>query len=195
MLTHSIGLLYGIISAYWLLSAAAAHSQDALWGGIIFLAGFGMMFLTSSLYHYINEPRTKWMLKKADHISIYFMIAGSYTPFILIFYQNERGLILLSAMWILTFLGVIFKIFTTGQFKYLSTAIYVLMGLAILIVSDSFFPLLPIKVAVCIVMGGVYYLIGVLFYLRKSWYFHHPVWHLFVLAGALSHWWALYFSL
>lgn len=154
-----------------------------------------MMFLTSTLYHYFQEPRTKWTLKKADHISIYFMIAGSYTPFILLFYKNEHGLLLLSAMWVLTFLGTIFKIFTTGQFQHLSTAIYVLMGMAILIVSESFFPLLPLKVAVLIIMGGVYYLIGVLFYLRKSWYFHHPVWHLFVMAGALSHWWALYFAL
>jgi len=123
------------------------------------------------------------------------MISGSYTPFIMIYYKNESGLTLLSAMWIMTFLGTIFKIFTTGKYKYFSTAIYVAMGAAILWVSDSFFPLLPEKVSTLIYMGGAYYLIGVLFYLRKSWKYHHPVWHLFVLAGAISHWWAIWWSL
>ncbi len=164
-------------------------------GAIIFLAGFLLMFVTSTLYHFVTDPRTKWHMKQADHISIFFMIAGSYTPFILIYFKNKTGLILLSGMWVLTFLGTIFKIFTTGKFKYLSTTIYVLMGAAILLVSDSFFPLLPIKIATFLVMGGAYYLIGVFFYLCKSWYYHHPIWHLFVLAGAISHWWALWWSI
>lgn len=154
-----------------------------------------LMFTTSTLYHAYKEPYTKWLMRKADHIGIFFMISGSYTPFILIFYKNKSGLILLSVMWILAFLGTIFKVFTTGKYKYLSTIIYVAMGASILWVSDSFFPLLPKTVSTLIYMGGAYYLIGTVFYLRKSWRYHHPVWHLFVMAGAISHWWALWYSL
>jgi len=195
VITHVIGLLYGLISAYWLVIKAASIHQEVLFGVIIFLAGFLMMYTTSTLYHAYQEPKTKWLMKKADHISIYFMIAGSYTPFIIIFYKNEQGLLLLSVMWVLTFLGTIFKIFTTGKFKYLSTLVYVLMGAAILWVSDSFFPLLPRLVAILIIIGGICYLIGVFFYLRKSWKYHHPIWHLLVLAGSISHWWAVWWSL
>ncbi len=159
------------------------------------MAGFILIFTASTLYHAYSDPYTKWLMRKADHISIFFMIAGSYTPFILIFYKVEAGLTLLSIMWGLTFLGTIFKAFTTGKYNLISTAIYVAMGISILWVSDSFFPLLPQKVTTLIYMGGAYYLIGVVFYLRKSWKYHHPVWHLFVLAGAASHWWALWYSL
>lgn len=180
---------------YWIITKASKNGDDFLLGTMIFMGGFLMTFTTSSLYHLYQEPKTKWLMKKADHISIYFMISGSYTPFILIFYKNEQGLILLTVMWILTFLGTLFKVFTTGKFKYLSTAIYVLMGASIFWVSDSFFPLLPKTVSTLLLMGGAYYLIGVIFYLRKSWHYHHPVWHVFVLAGAISHWWALWWSI
>jgi len=154
-----------------------------------------LTFTTSTMYHAVKDPHLKVLMRKADHISIYFMIAGSYTPFILIYYKNESGLILLSIMWILTLIGTIFKAFATGKFSKLSTATYVAMGAAILVVSDSFFPLLPTRVSTLIVMGGAYYLIGVLFYNRKSWKYHHPVWHVFVLAGAISHWWAVWYAL
>lgn len=102
---------------------------------------------------------------------------------------------MLIVMWALTLLGTLFKIYTIGKFKTLSTAIYVLMGTAILLISDAFFPLLPKIVLTLIVAGGIAYLVGVLFYLRKSWKYHHPIWHLFVLAGAFCHWWAVWFSL
>ena len=172
-----------------------AKGDEPTMGVLIFLSGFFLMFTMSSLYHYTKDPKARWYMKRADHISIYFMIAGSYTPFILIFYKTQSGLMLLSIMWILTLFGTIFKMFTAGKFKYLSTAIYVLMGIAILLVSDSFFPLLPPIVGRLIILGGVFYLVGVIFYLRKSWHYHHPVWHIFVLAGAIAHWWAVWFSL
>jgi len=194
VITHGLGLLYGIGSAYWILQRAASD-QIALAGTIIFVASFMLMFATSTLYHAYTDPQIKWMMKKADHISIYFMIAGSYTPFILIYYKNESGLTLLTVMWILTLLGTIFKAFTTGRYKAISTIFYVLMGMAILTVSNGFFATVPGTVRTLLLMGGMYYLIGVPFYLKKSWYYHHPVWHLFVLAGSLSHWWALWLSL
>ena len=168
---------------------------ESVIGALIFLFGFILIFTTSTLYHFFKDPLTKYRLKQADHISIYYMIAGSYTPFILIYFKTDMGLKLLMAIWGLTFIGTIFKIFTTGRFQKLSTAIYVLMGAAVLLVSNSFFPLLPKLVRNLIIYGGIYYFIGVLFYLRKSWKYHHPVWHLFVLAGALMHWWALWYSL
>jgi len=91
--------------------------------------------------------------------------------------------------------GVIFKLYTTGKFQHLSTAAYVLMGLSVLWVSGEFFPLISSSIKYLIIGGGLFYLVGVFFYLRKAWRYHHPVWHLFVLAGAQSHWWAVWLAL
>ena len=147
------------------------------------------------MYHAIKDIQLKWLLRKADHISIYFMIAGSYTPFILVYFNNRQGMILLIIMWALVLIGTIFKSFATGKYTTLSTLTYILMGGSILWVSRSFFPLLPTKVFGLLIVGGLFYLAGVFFYVNKSLKYHHPIWHLFVLGGAISHWWAVWFAL
>lgn len=136
-----------------------------------------------------------WMGVQADHMSIYVMIAGSYTPFIWIYYWVPEGEYLLILLWSLVVLGILFKFAFTGRYTFVSTMIYVLMGLSILWVADTFFGLLPYEVYLFLIAGGVFYLVGVLFYLMKFWRYHHPVWHLFVMGGAGSHWWALWLAL
>ena len=195
VLTHLLGLLYFILSAPFLIRSASSNSEEALLGSVTFTLCGAALFLSSTLYHYITDPETKWLLKKADHISIYFMIAGSYTPFMLIYLRNRTGLIMLAIIWGLTLFGTLFKLYTTGKFRILSTSIYVLMGAAILWISDSFFPLLSESVRILIIIGGIFYLGGLIFYLQKKWKYGHPVWHIFVLGGAICHWWALFNSL
>ncbi len=188
-------MIYVILTSIWIIPKARSFSEEGLLGTVVFLSGFLMTFTTSTMYHAIKDTQLKWLLRKADHISIYFMIAGSYTPFILIYFRNRQGLILLGFMWALVLCGTIFKSFATGKYQNLSTITYVLMGGSILWVSRSFFPLLPVRVVTLIVIGGLMYLVGVLFYVRKSFKYHHPIWHLFVLGGAISHWWGVWYAL
>ena len=195
ILTHGLGILYVVVTSYPIILRARIAGPEALLGVVVFITGFLMLFTFSTAYHATSDPDIRWLLKKADHISIYFMIAGSYTPFMLIYLQNRTGLNMLITIWSLTVIGTIFKIYTTGRFKTISTIIYILMGASVLWISKSFFPLLSFNVAILIIAGGISYLIGVIFYINKKIKFHHPIWHLFVLSGAIIHWWAVWFSI
>ena len=127
------------------------------------------------------------MLKIMDHISIYFLIAGTYTPFILIFVNNSFGMILLGVLWGLTALGTLFKTFFTGKFEIVSTVIYLAMGWMLLTGADTFFANMPYQIMALIVAGGILYSVGVIFYIWRMFTYHHAVWHLFVLGGAICH--------
>lgn len=190
------GLIAGIIMVPIFISKASnsIHSYAHL-GSIVFLFGFILMFLASFLYHNTQSGALKWKMKKLDHSSIYIMIAGSYTPFVLFFFWTDSGKFLLTSIWVVGIAGILFKYYTTGRFKYFSTLMYVLMGMSVLIVSRSFFPLLPKQVLFLIILGGGAYLSGVVFYLMKFWKYHHPIWHLFVLGGAASHGLAVFLAL
>jgi hemolysin III len=131
------------------------------------------------------------VLEILDHISIYFLIAGTYTPFLLIYLNNTFGISLLIILWGLTALGIIFKIFFTGKWNKLSTFIYVGMGCILLVGGKTFFVAIPMPVLTMIVIGGVLYLIGVVFYLWNKYPYNHAIWHFFVLAAAVCHYVAI----
>jgi len=160
-----------------------------------FIIGALVMFGTSSMYHFSIDEILKKKWRRADHIGIYIMIAGSYSPFMTIYFWQSEGKIVLIGMWMMALAGAIFKWFATGRFNLISTGLYVLMGLSILWVSEAFFPLLPSSVKYFLLQGGFLYLVGVFFYLFKQWKYHHPVWHLFVMGGAFSHLWSLWLAL
>ncbi len=196
VVTHALGVLFGFVALpFTIIKVGKTDNVFSLIGVVVFCMGFVLMFLSSTLYHSMIEQEVKWSLKKLDHISIFIMIAGSYTPFILIYFMVPIGLTLLTAMWILVALGTIFKLYTTGKFRYISTMIYAAMGLAVFLISDKFFPLLPAHVFYYILLGGILYLLGIVFYLWKVVKYNHAIWHLFVLAGAICHWWAVHCSI
>jgi len=126
-------------------------------------------------------------LEILDHISIYFLIAGTYTPFLLIYLRNSFGIILLSVLWGLTILGIFFKVFFTGRFSLVSTIIYVLMGWIFFVGGKRFFNAMPRDVLIFIIIGGCLYTIGIIFYMWKGYGWHHAIWHFFVLAAAVCH--------
>lgn len=186
-LTHGFGIIIGLA----LLPVTTAISMQARISAVVACAiyafSFLMLFIFSTLYHSVQEPSTKRVLKKFDHISIYFLIAGTYTPFLLIYLLNAFGITLLSVLWGLTLVGIVFKILFAGRFKLVSTIIYVLMGWLLLVGGKTFFTALPTSVLVMVIVGGGLYMAGVPFYLMKRWKYHHVMWHLFVLAGAICH--------
>lgn len=187
-ITHGIGILFGI-AALPVLSALAVTKNHtvAVVGAAVFGFSFLLVFTFSTLYHAFQNPRVKKVLNIFDHISIYFLIAGTYTPFLLNYMMNTTGITLLSVLWGLTILGIVFKLFFTGKFNYLSTAIYIGMGWILLFGGRSFFAAIPWPVLTMIIIGGVLYTVGTLFYLWEKLYYHHVIWHLFVLAAAICH--------
>ena len=188
ILLHATGVLFGLIGIPYLIITAANHlDTPGIIATIMYGLGFMMLFTFSTLFHAVKKPRTKKLLLIFDHISIYFLIAGTYTPFIILFVQNNFGRNLLVALWVLTLIGSFVKIFYTGKFDNLSTIIYILMGLLLLIGGNRFFTTMPNSITTLIITGAGLYCAGVIFYIWEKYRYSHGVWHLFVLAAAICH--------
>jgi len=187
-LTHGIGVLFGIASIP-ALSAVAVKTGNIpdVVGVTIYAFGFLMAFAFSTLYHSVRDVNTKKTLRTLDHISIYILIAGTYTPFLLKYMFNSFGITLLIIQWSLVVIGVVFKMFYTGRFKVFSTLVYIAMGCLLFVGGKTFFVALPTLVMVWIMIGGGFYIFGCIFYLNKKLIYHHAIWHLFVLSAAICH--------
>ncbi len=194
-LSHGLGVLFGVICMpVLILLAHKTQHFAALTGTVIYGCCFILLFTASTMYHGFNQPKLKERLKILDHISIYFLISGTYTPFILIYVNNTFGITLLAILWGLTLVGVFFKLYFTGRFELVSTGIYLLMGWILFIGGKSFFNEMPTPVISMLAIGGVLYSTGVIFYLWKRYTYHHVIWHLFVLAAAIFHYAAILIS-
>jgi channel protein, hemolysin III family len=187
-LTHGIGILFGIASIPLVVALAArSNNIHSIIGVCVYGFCFLMLFTFSTLYHGFQQPHVKQVLLVFDYISIYFFIAGTYTPFILNYLYNTTGIVMLCVLWGLVLVGIIFKIYFSGRLEILSTIIYLLMGWMMVWGGKQFFVSLPVPVMVMVVTGGGLYTIGVIFYLMEKWKWHHLVWHSLVLAAALCH--------
>jgi hemolysin III len=191
-IVHGFGIIFGIVSIP-ILIAFAIKSDNTV--GIIGAAIYGFCFLQlftfSTLYHGFQNVQAKRILEILDHISIYFLIAGTYTPFLLMYLQDAFGITLLSILWSLTAVGIIFKIFFTGKWKVFSTLIYIAMGCIMVVGGGTFFESIPINILTMILIGCALYLIGVVFYLWDKYPYNHAVWHFFVLTAAVCHYVAI----
>jgi len=185
---HGFGIIFGIVSIPLLIALAIkSENVPGVIGASIYGFCFLQLFTFSTLYHGFQNPQVKRVLEILDHISIYFLIAGTYTPFILIYFFNPFGITLLSILWSLTALGIVFKIFFTGKWNVISTIVYICMGLIMLVGGRIFFVSIPLNVLIMILIGGGLYLLGVIFYLWEKYPYNHAVWHFFVLAAAICH--------
>lgn len=185
---HAFGILFGIISIPILTALAARNAHvTAIVGASIYGFCFLMLFTFSTLYHGFQQVQVKKVLEIFDHISIYFLIAGTYTPFLLIYLNNSFGITLLSVLWGLTLLGIFFKVFFIGRYNIISVIIYLCMGWIFIVGGRRFFTELPRDVLIFIIIGGVLYSIGVVFYLWEKYSWSHAVWHFLVLAAAVCH--------
>lgn len=189
---HGFGIIFGIIAIPILIALAIKSENTA---GVIGAAIYGFCFLQlftfSTLYHGFQNQEVKRTLEILDHISIYFLIAGTYTPFLLVYLNNGFGITLLSVLWGLTALGIVFKIFFTGRWNLISTLIYIAMGLILFVGGRLFFIDIPWPVLIMIFIGGGLYLLGVIFYLWNKYPYNHAIWHFFVLTAAICHYVAI----
>ncbi|MDT8368892.1 MAG: hemolysin III family protein [Longimicrobiales bacterium] len=187
-LTHAVGAV-GSVVALVLLVVAAARGGDAR--EIVAVSIFGVtlvvLYLASTLYHLSRSPRVRARMKVIDHAAIYLLIAGTYTPFTLGLLRGGWGWSLLGVIWGLATAGVVFKLFFTGRWPRLSTAIYLLMGWLIVIAAVPLVRALDPAALAWLVAGGLAYTAGVPFYQMVRFRYAHAVWHLFVLAGSACH--------
>jgi hemolysin III len=195
-LLHGFGILFGIICIPILITQAVKNDNTAgIVGSGVYGFSFLMVFTFSTLYHGFQHERVKRVMKILDHISIYFLIAGTYTPLLLIYLNNNFGITLLAILWSLTALGTIFKIFFCGRWEILSTLIYLGMGWIMLAGGSSFFEAMPADVVKLVLTGAGLYSFGVIFYLWDRFTFSHAVWHFMVLAAAICHYVAILISI
>ena len=192
-LTHGLGATAALAGGAVLITLAALHGDGwQLGASIVFGVALLLLYLASTLYHSIHHPVIKGRLKVFDHCAIYVLIAGTYTPFTLIGLRGSVGWWLFATIWALALAGVVFKLFYTGRFKKLSTMIYVAMGWLIMVAAKPMFAALDSWTLGWLIAGGAFYTLGTVFYHRPSMRYSHAIWHLFVLAGSVSHYIAVF---
>jgi len=191
--SHAFGIFLSIIALVLLILKAV--QQDNIWMMIsfpIFGVSLILLYLASTLYHASQEPQKRLKLKVFDHAAIYVLIAGSYTPFTLVSLNGETGWLIFSMVWVMAFTGIILKLFFTGRFKVISTAMYVLMGWLIVFYFQDLTATLHEKGVFYLILGGVLYTIGAILYSIKKIKFNHAIFHFFVLAGSFCHFLSIY---
>ncbi|WP_333695855.1 PAQR family membrane homeostasis protein TrhA [Flavobacterium sp.] len=195
-LTHLVGVLFCFLGMPILFEIAYFYYDFKIFLGVV-LFGFGLFFVytASTLYHYSKNRKKKNRLQIIDHISIYFLIAGTYTPLVLRYLPAETSFVFLSIIWGLVGLGTIFKLFFTQRFKIVSLILYLLMGWMILFISNPMLDNMPLHVLIWVIIGGVFYTSGVYFFVKSSKNYYHAIWHCFVLLGSISHFISIYLSL
>lgn len=188
MVSHGVGLIFFLLGIPFLLYKSVNSGVDGyLLGNLIFGLSLLMVYTSSTVYHSVFRVRIKQRLRVFDHISIYFLIAGSFTPFLLVYVRTETGNWVLISLWTMVLVGSIFKLFYTHKFKLVSTLAYVSMGALALVVIEPLRLSLPETSHLFLKIGLGSYLLGVPFYLWKRLYHNHLIWHIFVLCGSLSH--------
>jgi hemolysin III len=192
-ITHVVGSHLGAAALALLMWAAVLNGTQVAWkvtSGAIFGFSIILMYSVSSAYHAVLNEKAKKVLHVLDHTAIFFLIAGSYTPFCLVTLRPEHPALAWSIFgieWGATFLGILFKIRTTGRFRYISTLAYIVMGWAALMAIVPLVRQLQGLGTMWLLTGGGLYTLGCVFYLWKSMKFSHMIWHLFVLAGTVCH--------
>jgi hemolysin III len=187
-ITHGVGALLAIAALVVLVVLAAIKGNA--WHVISFSV-FGstlvLLYFASTLYHSLTNVRAKNVFHKFDHIAIYLLIAGTYTPFCLTALRGWIGWTVLGVVWSCAILGTVLKSISVGNRVLMSTILYVLMGWVILIAIKPLYLAMPLNGFLLLILGGVSYTLGTIFFIRDKVKYNHSVWHVFVLGGSVLH--------
>jgi len=193
-ITHGIGAALSIAGLTVLVVFASLKGDP--WR-IVSLSIYGStlvaLYLTSTLYHGIQSPRAKEIFRRLDHVAIFLLIAGTYTPFTLVTMRGGVGWIMFASVWALAVVGVLLKAFYMGRFERLSLALYLGMGWIALLSIKPAIAMIPGWGLIGLLIGGLFYTFGVVFYAWERLPFGHSIWHVFVLAGSISHFFTILF--
>ncbi|MDR1684419.1 MAG: hemolysin III family protein [Elusimicrobiota bacterium] len=194
-LTHWIGTLIVCLGSGCLITLASL-SADALKivSISIYCASMIVLYIASTLYHYAKNAGAKKKLKVFDHSSIYLLIAGTYTPFLLINIQGVLGWAMFVVLWTMALFGVMSEIIFPGRFKKASLIVYIVMGWMVVFAIKPFMETLTLTALIFLLIGGLLYTAGVYFYVRKDKEYYHGVWHIFVLLATIMHYFAVLYG-
>lgn len=193
VISHGFGLLLSIVAFPFLV--LKSFDFDGFWKPIsLIIYGLSMIILyaASTFYHAAKNPKKRRKLNIFDHAAIYVLIAGSYSPFCLIGLDSSLGWYMFVFVWLFALTGIILKLFFTGKFDKISTAMYLLMGWQVMFFIKPLLASLTSEGFQYLVAGGVFYSVGAILYSIKKMPYNHAIFHVFVLLGSLSHFLAIY---
>ena len=187
-ITHGIGLVLSVIGLFYLVEKSILYPKSFnLISSLVYGISLIVMYASSTIYHYYIDSKYSRILQKIDHISIYLLIAGSYTPGLLLKLKYSLGFEILIIIWLLAFIGIIHKIFFFNYLKKASLIIYLFMGWLIVIDFNAVLESFSSNSIFFMVLGGLLYTIGTFFYSLDKLKYNHVIWHLFVLGGSACH--------
>lgn len=193
-ISHSIGVLLSIAALIILVTLSLQQNNPLkIISSLLFAGNAFLLYLTSTLYHSFQQPNVKALFQRMEHMAIYLLIAGSYSPFTLINLQGLGGGWLFTTVWALALLGILGKCFFFNRFLLLSLSTYLLLGWIVLFAIKPLYHALPAHGFFWLLAGGLAYTVGALFFVWERLNFSHLFWHLFVLAGTICHFFAILF--
>lgn len=191
-ITHGLGVLFSIAALIILIVYA---SQNGSAWQIISVTIYGMtmllMYLSSTILHSLPPGRWKNFFLMMDHTSIYLFIAGTYTPVSLLLIKGTIGWLLFGLVWGIALLGIVFKMIFLQKFMILSTLLYLLLGWFVVIAWDPLVSSMAYNGVVLLVLGGIFYSVGSIFFMFRIFPYHHAVWHIFVVIGSALHFFSI----
>ena len=195
-ISHAAGGLLSVAALVILIIRAVSlgNTLDIV-SFTIFGAALVLMYTTSSIFHALKWNKAKEIFEILDHSVIYVLIASTYTPFLLIVVGGKEGITLLVIEWLICILGIVFKSFFVQKFVVFSTLLYIIMGWLVVFVWYDLLANISNLSLVFLILGGLFYTIGTLFYMWRLFKYHHLVWHIFVIFGSIAHFFSVYFIL
>ena len=195
-ITHGIGFItFATLIPLLFVKASHYDINYRLVGLIFFSIGLVAVYASSTIYHAVMHEKAKYILRIADHISIYYLIAGTYTAVLMQTVPFEKIKWFLIILWSIVLIGTVKKIFLTGKYDTLSTILYIFMGCMGLFEINTIMHYTPNISLLFMLLGGLCYLFGVIFYAWKKLIYHHAVWHVFVLAGSVMHFFCVWYTI
>lgn len=185
-LTHGVGVVLAIIGLFYLIDISS-NSAIAITSCVVYASTLIILYLASTIYHSVIGYRWKKVFKTIDHLSIYLLIAGSYTPFCILGLKGTWGISLLCIIWSLALFGFVFKLSKWSDNEKVSLALYALMGWLAIIAIYPMVQNLTSNQILFLFLGGLSYTLGIYFYVKNKIPYNHAIWHLFVLAGSILH--------
>ena len=194
VLSHGFGLVLSLIAFPFLLLKGTAY--DGFWkptSFVIYGLSLILLYAASTFYHAAKKPTIRRTLNILDHAAIYVLIAGGYTPFCLVALDSSLGWYVFVFVWLFALVGIFLKLFFTGKYDKLSTAMYLLMGWQVVFFAKPLANNISENGLYLLILGGIFYTIGAILYSIKKFPYNHAIFHIFVLMGSLSHFFSIYF--
>jgi len=193
--THGFGALMVLVGFPFLLVATLPlNSLPITFGVGIFLISLFMVYASSAVYHYFYFTEKRHFLRTIDHICIYFLIAGTNTPFIFMYHKVYFGTALMLMFWTAVLIGMIYKLKYTGKYEWFSLSSYIFLGWMGVVTMYPIIGDLSNAELYTLLGGGFFYTLGTYFYSKDDLPYNHTIWHLFVMGGSICHFYAVYYA-